>query len=543
MSTRENESLSSFRIIRYTLKQYKPKYRLLKNKGTILVVLWSCLVNNVFQFLVVGSKTLSHNQNEVSHFPSGIILISLALLFPLGGWLADSYLGRYKVVRYSTWIMWISIITMTVWCILDEYVIGEHNNTRVAIDVVLCIVLGIGLGGFQANIVQLGIDQLTDASSTEITSFITSYVFTLFSSGILFPFVNNCYANLGITTNISTLLVLMYVAVCLTLAMCLDFLFGSWLVRESVPGTSDSITVIAKVVKFVIVNRNRISDEAVDMFDAAKHMFGGPFNNQQVENVRKFLTMIVIVAVGSVTGGQIIVLSYAQEELQLRFSDWNDSSCYERISISYSDCIFGTIVILLYEIFISPLFGRCIPVLSTVNVYIIGIFLSLLRIFAFLGIEVRAFLEQSSHNSTTGASKSCIHDGNYKIHFSPMWVIVVGSLEGLYSLLFILSWYKFMWARSPSTMKGLTIGIAYAFLGLGAMLQSAISSPFLFIHNISWRELPLSCGIWYYMMQVVIVAIILGLSVIVVKRYKQGQKIELGLNPAPVVEFEDELYT
>ena len=110
------------------------------------------------------------------------------------------------------------------------------------------------------------------------------------------------------------------------------------------------------------------------------------------------------------------------------------------------------------------LFGRCIPVLSTAIVYTIGIFFSLLRIFAFLGIEVRAFLEQSSHNSTTAASKSCIHDGNYEIHFSSMWMIVVGSLEGLYSILFILSGYKFVWAQSPSTMKGLTIGIAYAFL-------------------------------------------------------------------------------
>ena len=108
----------------------------------------------MIQFLIIDSKTLSHNQNEVSPSPAGIILISLALLFPIGGWLADSYLGRYKVVRYSTWIMWISIITMIVWCILDEYVIGEsnlpnHNNTRMAIDIVLCIVLGIAFVDFK----------------------------------------------------------------------------------------------------------------------------------------------------------------------------------------------------------------------------------------------------------------------------------------------------------------------------------------------------------------------------------------------------------
>ena len=539
MSKREDENLSLLRIL-YILKQYKPKYRLkwLKNKGAILVVIWSFLVNYVFHFLIIGPNTFIHGRN---YFPSGIIFISLALLFPVGGWLADSYLGRYKVVRYSMWIMWITIVTMIVWCILEEYAIGEylldHNNTRMGIGIVFCVVLGIGLGGFQASIVQLGIDQLTDASSTEITYFITCYVFTLFSSGLLFHFVSDCW----ITTNFATLLVLIYVAVCLTLAMCLDFVFGSRLVKESVPGTSDSITVIAKVVKFVIVNRNRISDEAVDVFDSAKQNFGGPFNNQHAEHVRVFLKMIVIVAIGTIASGQIIVLAYAQEELQFRFSDWNGGSCHQQTSITYSDYIFGTVFILLYEIFISPLFGRCIPVLSTVTVYTIAIFLSLLRVFAFLGIELRAFLEQLSQNSTNVASKSCINDNNYEIHFSSMWMIVVGSLGGLYPLLFILSGYKFVWARSPSTMKGLTIGIEYAFIGLGAMLQSAISSPFLFIH-IQWSELPLSCGIWYYMMQVVIVAIIFGLFVMMVKRYKQSQKIELGLNPAPVVEFEDEPY-
>ena len=33
--------------------------------------------------------------------------------------------------------------------------------------------LGIGYGMFQANIIQFGIDQLTDASTTEIVSFDT----------------------------------------------------------------------------------------------------------------------------------------------------------------------------------------------------------------------------------------------------------------------------------------------------------------------------------------------------------------------------------
>ena len=141
-------------------------------------MVWTFLVNNVFHFMTVSLNVLIKHQNEAtdSQTLTGIILISLTLVLPLIGWLSDSYLGRYKVVRYSTWIMWISMIALAVWYTVDEYVIGEYlsnyKRIRIAIYLILCIVLRISFGGFHANVVQLGIDQLIDASSVEITTFI-----------------------------------------------------------------------------------------------------------------------------------------------------------------------------------------------------------------------------------------------------------------------------------------------------------------------------------------------------------------------------------
>ena len=496
-------------------------------------MIWSYLVSSVFHFLASCSNLIRRSINgqpETAIPAAGIILISLSLLYPIGGWLADSYLGRYKMVRYSTWIMWISMIAITVWFTMSGYLITGYSSGHPVLNKViyatLIILAVIGLGGFQANIVQLGIDQLVNASSIEITSFITSYAFTLFSSGVSFHLINNCYGMFGVTANTSTLLLPLYVAVCLTLAIILDFIFGSCLVRETVPVTTNSVTLIARVVKYVFVNRNRSLYETTDTLDIAKHTFGGAFENQHVEHVKTFLRMIVILAIGAVPASQIIVLSYAQTELELRFHDWSIYTCYEKLSISYSDYIFGTTIILLYELLISPIFGRCLPQVSSTSVYMIGIFLSLLRILTFLGIETGAFFEHSSSNST---AVGCIQDNNNMIEFSPLWVIVVGSLEGLYSLLLILSGYKFVWAQSPSSMKGLIVGIMYAFLGFNALLQTAISSPFLFIH-VPWRELPLSCGIWYYMMQAAVVVAIFSLFALMVKKYKRSQQNDLRLN-------------
>ena len=300
--------------------------------------------------------------------------------------------------------------------------------------------------------------------------------------------------------------------------------------------------LVAKVVKYVLTNRTRqYLEETANSFDIAKHKFGGPFKNEHVEWVTTFLRLNALFAIGSVVCGQIFILSYAQRELELRFLDWNHYSCYGRISIAYSDYLCGTIVILIHEIVISPLFGRCIPTVSATSLGLLGIFLSFLRIWAFIGIEVGAFLEQSDPNDTTMASKSCVHHDNVGIQFSSLWMIIIGSLEGLYILLLFLSGYKSMWTQSPSSMKGHTIGMMFALLGLNTMLQLVISSPFLFIH-VPWKQLPLSCGIWYYMMQAVLLTVTFGLSllVVVIKRYKQTQQNELGLNPVSLSSDSDD---
>ena len=536
MTSGEELSLLSLHQSQKLPHHCKLKYRLkwLKQKGALLVIIWSFLINSVWHFLALG---LTNSSNRSQLQPTGIILIGSSLLYPVGGWLADSVLGRHRTIRYSTWIMWLTIITITLCQILIEVgVIKVSSDASVSIFALLYVFLCIGLGGFQANIIQLGIDQLTEASSTEITSFITGYVLTLFTSGVAFQFINIC--NPALNTEGYSLFIMLYVTVCVTLAVCVDLIFESCLVKERVPVTTNSVTLIARVVKFAFINRHRDCDDPGEMgrmhvLDVAKHSLGGPFEDERVEYVKTFFRMLVIISMGTVVGSQIIVFAYAQAELQLRFRDWSRNSCFIQISIGYSDYAFGTIAILAYEIVIYPLCNKCIPSISTIGACLIGIFLSFLRILGFLGIEIGAFLEQSGHDNNitdTAGTKSCLYSGNSEIQFSSLWVLTIGSTEGLYSLLLILSGYQFMWAQAPSSMKGLVIGMMYAFLGLNAILQSAISAPFLFIRQIPWEKAPLSCGIWYYSLQAVVGLAILVVCALLVKGYKQSQRSEVRLS-------------
>ena len=59
---------------------------------------------------------------------------------------------------------------------------GTHGDPWVSL--FSKVIMGVGLGAFQANIVQFGINQLIDASSTEIKLVIAWYTMTIFTSGI-----------------------------------------------------------------------------------------------------------------------------------------------------------------------------------------------------------------------------------------------------------------------------------------------------------------------------------------------------------------------
>ena len=67
----------------------------------------------------------------------------------------------------------------------------HHYNVKIVRHILLYLV-SIGLGEFQASIIQFGLDQLWDASTTEIKSFIIWYVITIIGAGFIVDFNFSC---------------------------------------------------------------------------------------------------------------------------------------------------------------------------------------------------------------------------------------------------------------------------------------------------------------------------------------------------------------
>ena len=173
----------------YKFKEWiKPlcRARCVKNKGVILIIMWCYLITGAFFYLQhIGSR----QYGAVTFYTTQAVV---GTMLPVLGWLSDVRFGRYKVISCSLFMMWISSLLYTAVLVAAEMVHFEHADI---VGMVLLIGVGVGYGGFQANIIQFGTDQLNDASATEIKSFIAWYSWTIISSKLIVHFILTCVQN------------------------------------------------------------------------------------------------------------------------------------------------------------------------------------------------------------------------------------------------------------------------------------------------------------------------------------------------------------
>ena len=93
----------------------KPTYQIrkLRNRGAILVLVWNYLVISLFYYVT------TYAASQQWHY------IIWGLTLPTAGWIADVYLGRYKVICWSMWIMWAGSILATTSSVYSSTVGGQ----------------------------------------------------------------------------------------------------------------------------------------------------------------------------------------------------------------------------------------------------------------------------------------------------------------------------------------------------------------------------------------------------------------------------------
>ena len=173
------------------------------------------------------------------------------------------------------------------------YMLATLNSifAKVAIDydnvstLAMTSMMAIGFGGYQADSIQFGVDKLQDASTTEITAFISWYYWTYFSNAAIMSFLHMC------TKKEHHIFVLLIACTCVTFVVSSLLLFEKSLTKE--PRTQNLIALIYKVIRYATKYKHPeqrsaftyCEDELPFHIDFGKSKYGGPFTTEQVEDV------------------------------------------------------------------------------------------------------------------------------------------------------------------------------------------------------------------------------------------------------------------
>jgi len=279
-----------------------------RNKAVLLVLFISSLERFSNAIAVSGNippflDYLGVNKkSEQTHIASIIWLVYLnvfsSCLCPVFGYLADARYGRYRMVVFGLILYVISLVVGAVSFLVAEPD-GHNGLTEVAL-VFSYVILCFASSAIQANILPFACDQLFGAYSEELSSLFHWYFWTRNVGNALFIlseftfgafFVENDYHRASIMLTVATA----NISLALVILFCCK---RSFVVRNEIRDPLKlvfNVTRCARKAKFdPFESAFTINKDPPPRLDLAKRRYGGPFTTEQVENVKTFYRVLLV---------------------------------------------------------------------------------------------------------------------------------------------------------------------------------------------------------------------------------------------------------
>ena len=445
--------------------------------SAILVLVWNYFMSFQF-FLIISlmSKSLPYLQFQ-------FIFLSSYILFPFLGLLADVYIGRYRAILIGVILSFVSWIIIGLAFILHSYY-GFLGTLWIVPGLILHF---IGFISFTANIIQYNIDQLIGASAKELSTMIYLNMAAIPLAWFLtvwLPLLDD-----ATIAEFSELVIFITSGITLSLILVSHSLCKHKL--ENISLIKNPIKLIVRVLCYARKhkypeNRSALTyweEEAPSRLDLGKEKYGGPFTEEEVENVKtvfRILPLFIAVTglLGSIASGSVVCT--------------HESSIY--CIMIESDGIYYCTVSLLFlaYIFVHGCFYKYMP--SMLTRLCIGLFFALF---------------------------TCITQVLFP--YNEIVVLQLVLMGIWYFLIFPIA-LEFTIAQSPEHMRGMMVGMCYASFGIGNVFK------FIFLSFLSkW---------YYYILKCVIALIVLIVFLILAKHYKYRVRE----NEVNIIQIVDEHY-
>ena len=211
----------------------------IKSKGAILMI-WVSIVVYAYLYEVTPQYL---NINQVLYnldFLFFCFTLILCIFYPLFGWIADAWIGRYRAILYGLYSLIIGCVFFT-----GSVMTYEFNTLVSQVFFYLYSVFNsLGVAALYANNLPFITDQMTGASSDELSSAVHWWYWSL----EFFPMVLEAFI-CALKNTFPVILLLIFVSLSgLTIAVSSLFLCQHWL--DKTPQITNPIKHIAKVLNY-----------------------------------------------------------------------------------------------------------------------------------------------------------------------------------------------------------------------------------------------------------------------------------------------------
>ena len=474
----------------------------MKLHGSLLVIV-CCLVVELVN--ISQKRYMTFNLPLFSRITGLTAQGLLFLLYPLLGHLTDVYLTRYRSLKLSYGLIIFGFCVAIVYIVIDiALLIYEDNDRKTGTAVLLIgsIVYIAGIGLFQANSIQFGLDQLLEAPTPKLIAFIHWYywaqnvsklvVFYSFTSD--FALFSNYRVNQILSGKLKEILniALCILSIIAVTAVLIKFYTAKKHFYIQKPGLNPFKNMY-KVLKYswnhkVPEHRSAFTyweEDIPHRIDLGKNKYGGPFTNEEVEDTKTFLRILPLLL--CLFGCHLAGDGYSAPEHLQRTSC---PSLPVLLLIVFNPLHMSTLVAVVGIPLYRQVIVKVIPRLKSVRMLTkmwIGLYLSLLQVVLYIIVVVNhdtsywqqhhTFISRQSENHYSPSSQCYIirtgcntHDHSNKscqqyndpVDNTYLWFIIPQLLNGLSSLLVSMTVLEFICAQAPRTTQGLLIGLWYA---------------------------------------------------------------------------------
>ena len=320
-----------------------------------------------------------------------------------------------------------------------------------------------GFGSFYSIMLPFALDQMIGASAEEISATVQWYLWGLYI-GLLLKDIHKCVPipNQLQYLDILPMIFLTLSTLCFSAILIMDCLYHKWLDTNN--KTGNPIKLIFQVLNYARKNKcprlrsafTYIDEEHPSRIDFGKHKFGGPFTEEEVENVKTIFRLAPLLLLAFGVG---FLCQIGPRQIPIA-ENTSSIKCVSSLR-HFPYAITTFILIPVYRFIVYPLVHKYVSSLLKM----IGAGLILCLVSTVINTAVTATGYYSLNITMTDTIQVPLY-----------WVPVIELLNGIGVTMIMMYGIEFAMAQTPNRMRGIMMGLVIALVGWSTIGSTLITS-------------------------------------------------------------------